>query len=516
MVDKQRVASESLAGIGGKADRRIVVQAMGAALWIWPAFTLLDAYMCFVAYPGAPFALFVGYRILVELALLAVYRASLREEVSVDRLFRWQGMTYGATALAIALMAVHLGGVRSPYMHGISVVALVWAALVPSHWLRAVPTFLGIGLVFPAVMGIGAAISPAARTAWINAEALIVFGANYVFVVASSSLGVILSHMVWRAQQQALNLGSYQLEELLGRGGMGEVWRAQHRLLARRAAIKLIRPEALGGDTGRRKLVLARFEREAQATASLRSPHTIELYDFGVADKGAFFYVMELLDGLDAAVLVERFGPMPAERVTYLLRQVCDSLGEAHATGLIHRDVKPSNILVCRYGRAFDFVKVLDFGLVKPSDTESPQLTADNVVTGTPAFIAPEQVLGTTLDARSDLYAVGCVAYWLLTGHYVFEGSNAMQVMLEHARGTPVPPSRRTEQAMPQELEQLVMSCLEKDPAKRPQSADGLAEALEEVPVGRSWTQAQARDWWARVETDSLSESDEALTPLRP
>jgi serine/threonine-protein kinase len=311
--------------------------------------------------------------------------------------------------------------------------------------------------------------------------------------------------MVWSAQQRARRLGSYELEELLGRGGMGEVWRARHRLLVRRAAIKLIRPEVLGGDEASRKIVLARFEREAQATASLRSPHTVELYDFGVSDTGAFYYVMELLDGLDLTELVDRSGPLPPERVVHVLGQMCDSLGEAHAAGLVHRDIKPSNVLLCRHGRAVDFVKILDFGLVKPRDGGGEQLTADHVVSGTPAFMAPEQILGDRpIDARTDLYAVGCVAYWLLTGHHVFDGANAMQVMTDHARSAPSPPSARVDWPVPEDLERLMMACLEKDPDERPPSADALAERLGDLAVGAIWTPERAREWWDRHEADPL------------
>lgn len=498
MVDNVRVASTTISDLGAETDRRVVVRAMSAGLWIWPSFALLDAYMCFVAYPGAPFALFVTYRVVIELVFLAGFLASRRETTDQRGLFRWQRLTYVATALTIALMAIPLGGIRSPYMHGISIVALVGAALVPTHWRRALPTFSGIGLAFPLVMGIGAAASPIARAEWVTAEALIVFGSNYVFVLASSALGVILGHMVWSAQQQARNLGSYQLEELLGRGGMGEVWRARHLLLARRAAIKLIRPEALGGDAASRQTVVARFEREAQTTASLRSPHTIDLYDFGVSDQGTFYYVMELLEGLDAEILIKRFGAIPGDRAVYLLQQVCDSLGEAHGSGLVHRDIKPSNVFVCRYGRAVDFVKVLDFGLVKPRDAGAAHLTGDQVVSGTPGFMAPEQVLGEKqADARSDLYALGCVAYWLLTGQHVFDGANAIQIMMEHVRGTPLPPSERTELPIPPALDRLVLACLEKDPANRPQSADELADALAGVSTNSSWTEERARQWWA-------------------
>ena len=502
MVDTRRIGSEAIAQLGGGTSRQVIVRAMRAALWIWPTFAALDAYMCFVAYPGAPFAVFVAYRVLIELAFFVVYRASLRESVGLERLFRWQSLTYGATALAIALMALHLGGIRSPYMHGISVVALVWAALVPSHWRHALPTFLWVGLVFPLVIGVGAAVSPTARADWITVDAITVFTSNYVFVLASSTLSVILCHMVWSAQQQARNLGSYKLEELLGRGGMGEVWRARHELLARRAAIKLIRADALGGDADARDVALARFEREAQATASLRSPHTVELYDFGISDAGAFYYVMELLDGYDVQKLVKQFGPLPAERVVHLLVQVCDSLSEAHAAGLVHRDIKPSNIYVCRYGQRVDFVKVLDFGLVKVGrDVEDTpahvQLTAPHVISGTPGFMAPEQVLGDVeSDGRTDLYAVGCVAFWLLTGQTVFQGSTVTEVLTQHARDEPPSPSECSELPIPPALDAIVLRCLAKRPEDRPQSADDLAQALSDTSDPRVWTQARARSWW--------------------
>ena len=216
-----RVASEALVSLDAAADRKVVGRAIWIGLWTWPSFTALDAYMCFVAFPGAPFRVFLVYRVLIELLLLAVYRASLRETADVARLFHALLVAFGAAALTIALMAIHLGGIRSPYMHGISIVALVWAALIPTHWRRGLPIFIHIGLVFPLVMGIGALVSPAARAEWITRDGLIVFVSNYVFVLSSSILSIILSHLVWSAQQQARKVGSYELEERLGQGGMG-------------------------------------------------------------------------------------------------------------------------------------------------------------------------------------------------------------------------------------------------------------------------------------------------------
>jgi serine/threonine-protein kinase len=282
---------------------------------------------------------------------------------------------------------------------------------------------------------------------------------------------------------------------------MGEVWRAEHRLLTRPAAIKLIRPDSDDAPGSRRhEEMRARFSREAQSTASMRSPHTIEVYDFGTAGDGTFYYVMELLEGFTMEALVERFGPLPAERVIHLMSQVCMSLGEAHEEGLIHRDIKPANVFVCRYGRQVDFVKVLDFGMVKTrSESMETQLTGEQAVLGTPAFMAPEQVLGNrVVDGRADLYAAGCLAYWLLTGQLVFTGSTAMEVMLQHAHEAPVPPSMRTELAIPPGLDDLVLACLAKDPAKRPASAEHLAEALASIPGASPWTTQAARDWWDR------------------
>jgi serine/threonine protein kinase len=497
MTDTNRIVAKSAATLGAGPPSQIIARTTRAGLWIWPIFVLLDAFMCFVAYPGAPFLLFIAYRVVVQLALLVVHRASSKEGADLDRLLRWQSWTYSAAAFVVALMALHIGGIRSPYMHGISGIVLVWAILAPMDWRQALPTFVRMGLAFPVAIGAAAAISPEWRAEWFTPDALTDFVSNYVFVVASSVLGVVLRQMVWNTQQQARSLGSYVLEKRLGIGGMGEVWIASHRLLARRAAVKLVRPEALGRDMASRRRALARFEREAQATASLCSPHTIRLFDFGVSDTGTFYYVMELLDGVDAAVMIERFGPMPASRAMHILLQMCDSLGEAHANGLVHRDIKPSNVFVARYGRSCDFVKVLDFGLVKRWQGGDPQLTAANVLTGTPAFMAPEQVLAEdAADLRTDIYAVGCVAYWLLTGRYVFEGTTAIEIMLAHANNTPIPPSQITELPVPPEFERLVLACLEKDPARRPPSADALAEGLRLAATGHPWTARQSQEWW--------------------
>ncbi|HWR50800.1 MAG TPA: serine/threonine-protein kinase, partial [Bryobacteraceae bacterium] len=299
---------------------------------------------------------------------------------------------------------------------------------------------------------------------------------------------------------RAKDMGSYHLEALLGRGGMGEVWRAKHRLLALGAAVKLIRPETLMLQTGKQaEIIRRRFEREARATAALRSPHTVALYDFGVSEEGAFYYVMELLDGINLEQLVKRYGPLPPARVIKLLLDACDSLAEAHQIGLVHRDVKPTNLFICRLGLNVDFVKVLDFGLVKSMlQNGETKMTLDGMTTGTPAYMAPEVAMGTDeIDGRADIYGLGCVAYWLLTGQLVFEESTPVAMAIAHVQNPLVPPSVRTELPVPGCLERVVMACLEKKPDDRPQTALELAALLERcIPEVGEWTRDDAQRWW--------------------
>jgi serine/threonine-protein kinase len=322
---------------------------------------------------------------------------------------------------------------------------------------------------------------------------------NYV----CAGLGILVSHIITtlgREVRDARDLGSYRLGAVLGRGGMGEVYRAEHRLLARPAAIKLIRPEKLAwaGNTTA-QLAIERFRREAQAAATLRSPHTIELYDFGATDDGTFYFVMELLDGVDLASFVTRFGPMAPGRVARVLQQACESLAEAHARDLIHRDIKPANLLLCRMGLRHDFVKVLDFGLVKgrnpePGNDGSPQTAAD-IVAGTPAFMSPEAALGDPLDGKTDVYGLGCVGYWLLTGRLVFDAATTFQILSRHIEDVPAPPSSRSESPIPPSLDTAILACLHKDPAARPDALE-LGASLAACAGVDPWTDEQARRWW--------------------
>jgi eukaryotic-like serine/threonine-protein kinase len=323
---------------------------------------------------------------------------------------------------------------------------------------------------------------------------------NYVCAVIAVIPSKIMVRL-GRHVQRARELGSYRLVQLIGRGGMGEVWYATHRMLARPAAIKLIKPEILGASSDRATAgIIRRFQREAEAASALQSPHTIRLYDFGQTRVGTFYFVMELLEGMDLETLVRRHGPLPPERVVYLLRQACDSLAEAHEQALVHRDVKPANIYTCRLGREYDFVKVLDFGLVKYDRDESvlDTIQSADLTTGTPAYMAPEMASGADpVDRRADIYALGCVGYWLLTGQMVFEADSALKMLIQHIQTIPVPPSIRTGRPVPLDLERVIMRCLEKDPTRRPQAADDLVAELDGVALELPWNQARAREWWA-------------------
>jgi serine/threonine-protein kinase len=322
------------------------------------------------------------------------------------------------------------------------------------------------------------------------------FSTYLCVALACVSASIIIRYGV--KLKRAREVGSYQLVEPIGTGGMGEVWIARHRLLARPAAVKLIHSEVLGADRRSREHATRRFEREAQATAALGSVHTVDIYDFGVTDDGTFFYVMELLDGMSLDRLVKQFGPVSPSRAVYFLDQMCHSLAEAHERGLIHRDIKPGNIFVCRLGPDVDFIKVLDFGLVKTreADSRDPELTVENATTGTPAYMAPEVALSKKdVDARADIYALGCVTYWLLTGRPVFEAETSVATLLRHVQDEPPPLATRTSQRVPPRLEAVIRSCLSKDPDARPRDARELAAALVEA-IDDPWTPEDAAAWW--------------------
>jgi serine/threonine protein kinase len=407
-------------------------------------------------------------------------------------------------------------------------------ASAPSELLRQVSPvvipILAFGALIPTVPGkalvvmlVAAAMDPLglvlmrSYTHYSVRELTVVLSSPLLAALVAQQISKVV-HRLTEGIAKAREVGSYRLVERLGMGGMAEVWRANHRMLRRPAAVKLIRPKVLidhGPADSERLLRL--FTREVRTTASLRSPHTIQVYDFGITREGAFYYVMELLDGIDLMTLVERFGPQPAERVASLMRQVCHSLREAHARNFVHRDIKPANVLTCAVGGDYDFVKVLDFGLVLDRHLTSQELEDEKQFVGTPAVMAPEMLrFQAPVDARADLYALGCVGYWLITGKRVFEAETRHDMLVMHAHQKPVLPSRRIDRPMHPGLEAIVMQCLEKNPNKRPQTARELADALGALQFEHPWTDERAELWWKQHQpqqeraTSALDEKERA------
>ena len=487
-----------------QASRRVQILALiGAALWaLGPALGHLAVYLTSPENPrwgqfGATDVIAV-IQVLIGLGLYGYLRSRDRDPAFILDL----ALVFMVVCAAGIALMFHVGPPAAapvdtrPMITWIGPVILMFAALVPgSPWKMLFAGFLAasmdpLGMVISQAAGLHD-FGPFRNT-------LIMHYPSYLLL----GVAVVISHVVTRLGRQVVKereLGSYRLGELLGRGGMGEVYRATHRMLARPAAIKLIRPEVLAERSGESaSLAVTRFRREAEAAANLRSPHTVELYDFGVAEDGALYFVMELLQGMDLETLVHREGPLPAKRVIHILRQVCESLEEAHASGLVHRDIKPANIHVGRLGLRQDFVKVLDFGLVKSvgrASGEDSMATAAGLTPGTPAYMAPEIALGEEVDGRADLYALGCVAYYLLTGKLVFEGTTSFQVIAKHIQEIPVPPSQRTELEIDPALDRLVLSCLAKKPEGRPQTAAELDGRLGEIQT-EPWSQEEAQRWW--------------------
>jgi eukaryotic-like serine/threonine-protein kinase len=500
-----------------------IMSLLGAILWTVGTLAghLANAAMVRMGGKWATFDTTDVIAIVMVIASLALFGYSRRSKHAPGVI-----LDIGLGYLVISALALgmlwHFGTPPPDYQFNtqiswVGALLLMFAAIVPTPPSK----MLVVGLLAASMNPIAMMIMGARVSAHWGSPltALVMHYPDYILVFVA----VLISQVVTKLGQQvskARELGSYQLGELIGRGGMGEVYKAKHRMLARPAAIKLIRAEMLGAaDDETARLAITRFRREAEAAANLRSEHTVELYDFGVTADDTLYLVMEYLDGMDLETLVRQKGPLSPGRVTYILRQVCDSLDEAHSYGLVHRDIKPANIHLGRVGRKHDFVKVMDFGLVKAMADTTPDETMATIpgqmAVGTPAYMSPEMALGETVDARTDIYALGCVAYFLLTGELVFGGEKAVNLIAKHLQAEPVPPSQRTTQTIPPALERLIMKCLAKDPNRRPQSASEMSEALSWVSAD-AWGENQAKEWWNlnRNTGDSVSVSVPASAAL--
>ena len=381
-----------------------------------------------------------------------------------------------------------------------SILILTYGLPVPKTWRRAALVAGPLALLPFATLSVLYLRHPEAM-GWLGrgwgkgaAPPILLFSFEAMILLTlavGSAFGAWAISRLRRQVAEARHLGQYRLRQQIGAGAMGEVYLAEHQLLKRPCALKLIRPDRVGDPRA-----LARFEREVRLTATLSHPNTVEIYDYGRTADGTYYYVMEYLPGLSLEELVERYGPMPPGRAVYLLRQLCGALREAHAVGLIHRDLKPSNIIAARRGGRDDVAKLLDFGLVRPAEAPAADLSAEGQILGTPLFMSPEQAAGDReLDQRSDLYSLGAVAYHLLTGRPPFNGVGRLAVLIAHAHNPVVPPSLILP-GIPEDLEHVVLRCLAKDAADRFADAESLERALRECACSGDWDQDRAARWW--------------------
>src|SRR4051794_25875778 len=370
----------------------------------------------------------------------------------------------------------------------------VYAMFIPNTWQRAAAVLaticaIAIGeLVYmESLSAYQELLSQPGYSGFVSAQVLMIAIALMVGIVGVHTIGTLR-----REAFAAKQLGQYRLKKRLGSGGMGEVYLAEHQMMKRPCAVKLIRPEKAGDPR-----MLARFEREVRATAKLSHWNSIDIYDYGRTADGTFYYVMEYLPGHNIGEMVENYGVIPPGRALYLLDQVCAALAEAHGIGLVHRDIKPANIFCAYRGGVCDVIKLLDFGLAKPTmDVTDAQLTMAGTITGSPLFMSPEQATGDdTVDARSDIYSLGAVLYYMLTGQPPFIADNPLKVMIAHASQEVVPPTRINPE-IPRDLEEIVLRCLEKDPEHRFQDVPTLRAALRDVHIDSPWSADLAAQWW--------------------
>ncbi|HET9314217.1 MAG TPA: serine/threonine-protein kinase, partial [Vicinamibacteria bacterium] len=403
----------------------------------------------------------------------------------------------GVSFLACASAAAPLLLADATVAHRYRMLLVVTTALIARAAVLPTPSRWTLGVSAAAVL------PPVVLTWWFHARSAGAAAAlprsldALMWCTLAVAISAVVSHIIYGLRQEvreARQLGQYTLEEKLGEGGMGQVFRARHAMLRRPTAVKLLPPGRAG------ESALKRFEREVQLTAILTHPNTVQVFDYGRTADGIFYYAMEYMDGLNLDQLVSVHGAQPAGRVVHVLRQVAGALAEAHGIGLIHRDVKPANIILCERGGVPDVAKIFDFGLVREAGNGPQQqsLTGTNVITGTPLFLSPEAIRSPeSVDARSDVYAMGGVAYFLLAGRHVFEGQSVVEICGHHLHTAPTPPSQKLGAPLPAELEALVLSCLEKDASRRPQTARELKDRLDALAPALLWTEEQAREWWA-------------------
>jgi serine/threonine-protein kinase len=463
------------------------------ALFVWPPFGVLDVLGARLWHHEQSVPGLITLRIIGAVLLAVAYGA-----------VRFGGL--GSAALTIldvsicmllgtfiSIIGVEHGGLGSRDFAGIILLVVARTSLVPSHWTRTLLTAGGGALTWPATMVVESLFVPDLRAQWGGAGAGdLVYGA--LFIVGAVALCTAGGHAQWRARlqvHQARRLGNYRLKVRIGSGGNGDVWIARQDALNRDVALKVLKEK---GELNEEKI--RRFEREARSAASLTHPNTIRIFEFGASDDGVLFIAMELLEGLDVDALVEVAGPLPPARAVKLVRQACASLAEAHVKGIIHRDIKPANFFVSHTGEEYDFIKLLDFGVARVVEGDRPSLTETGILFGTPAYMSPEVCAGERASTRSDIYSLGAVLYYMLTGTPLFPDRNFAETVMSHISKTPELPSARVGKTLPEKLEMAIMRCLQKKREDRFRSVRELDEALSAIEDLGAWTKDDARTWW--------------------
>ncbi len=455
------------------------------AMALWPSFLVIDWIQTTYVEP-ASFWWFAGWR-MSFMPVLAIIVWRLRRP-PVPGAGTVRAMDFAISTLSCAslgMMCLRSGGLTSHYAAGLLCVLAGRGLFLPLHWRAGTAVNAAASATYPAIL-IGAAFTDAEIAAQFRSSAALGNAAFYMgIILAVAILSVVGGHTHWALRRQvfeARHIGRYRLKEPLGAGGMGEVWAAWHTGLKRDVALKILRPDI------QQTTAVQRFEREVAATADLSHPNTVRVFDYGVTEDGLWYYAMERLEGETLRQLVASAGPLPPGRVVHLVAQAARALAEAHGKGIVHRDIKPDNLFVTTAGGEPDFIKVLDFGiaaLIKPGDGGS--ITTTGAIPGTPAYMAPEVISGQRGSPASDVYALGAVMYFALTGTPPFEAENWASAMMAHVQKPPVLPSERRGAALPAALEDLVMRCLAKDPAQRPVDAGALAAELADLDT-LSWS----------------------------
>jgi eukaryotic-like serine/threonine-protein kinase len=475
----------------------------------YAAFAAVDILLYFVAYDKASLDRLILYRITGDGILFGWFFYTRATHATLRSMVASTALVLSMTVVLIALIATQLGGLKSSYIPSTSFYFVAIAVLVPSPWKRVVAILVPILVTFIVTISIATRITHPEQ--WHDREIVTQFLVAEFIQVSLLAFAAISSHLLWASRAQlyrARRLGRYRLQAPLGTGGMNEVWLARDDTLGRDVAIKVLRGAPQGDDDR-----WLRFEREAQVASSLTSPHTVKIFDYGASDDGIAYIAMEFLRGLDLADLVNGYGPLDIRRAVHMIRQAASSLAEAHEKGLVHRDIKPANLFALSTGDPPDFVKVLDFGLVRELTRPLGQDTHEGVTLGTPAYMAPEQFLGADVTPASDVYGLGTTLYFLLTGTPPFDdkGGDA-GLWRAHSSHPVVPVSQRRGAEVPPALEAIISCCMAKHPSDRYRDATSLAKALDDLPMIGPWTASEAVAWWTSARLTPITERKRAST----